>query len=76
MDNLQDNMKLVDMLEQDETVNADGVDFNWWDDLSLLTFALDFDKTKMLNEDNMQSLIYELARRLDDYVNGEETDED
>lgn len=54
---------------ENEVMKPDCISFSWWSDDELLDFALDYDKTIALNEDNTQELIYALARRLDDIIN-------
>lgn len=52
-------------------MEPDCISFSWWPDNELLEFALDYDKTSVLNEDNVQELIYALARRLEDLLDDE-----
>ena len=68
--NLQDNLRLLDMIEDDEDQIIDAIEMAWWDDESLINFALDYDKVKALEEDDVHSLIFELAKRLDNYILG------
>jgi hypothetical protein len=68
---LQDNLRLLDMIQETAT-ELDSVDFNWLDDNAILNIALDYDKVKQLTEDSIQALVWELGRRLDNYLNGED----
>lgn len=59
---------ITEAFKETESVNPDEIDFSWWDDDALLNFAFDYDKVKLLNEDDHDALIYALARRLDDVL--------
>lgn len=69
-----------DFLQQFAKVNAvskawrtkepmDEITLGWWDNDSLINFALDFDQISALNTDDLHALIYELASRLDATLN-------
>ena len=69
MNNLQDNLRLLDMIHDNDEREFDAVEMAWMDDESLLNHALDYDKIKDMSNDDLHSLVYELAKRLDDYRN-------
>lgn len=70
--NLQDNLRLLDMIEEIFDTPLDTVDFNWMDDHTLISLAFNQDAVDKMDHELKHDLIRELARRLDDYREGED----
>lgn len=65
---LSELLKQLDVMTNHNQPTTDEIEFQWMGNEELINLALDYEKVKVLEDDDKEALIYILGRRLEQLI--------